>query len=98
MNSDNVWQIIRYGLIALGGFITNKGLVSSDQWITIVGAIGTIFPIVWGLYVKAGTTAVPDATAARKDVPTVSGITGAISPATSPAPSPISQVSAPDKV
>lgn len=78
MNQDTIWQIIRYGLIAVGGYFTNKGIVSSDQWTTIVGALGTIFPIAWGLYVKFNTKAVPAATAARVDVPTVSAATGTV--------------------
>lgn len=78
MNSDTIWQIIRYGLIAGFGFLTGKGYISSEQATTIIGAIGTLFPIAWGLFVKAGTKAVPDATAARADVPTVSAATGAV--------------------
>lgn len=78
MNQDTLWQVLRYGLIAVGGYFTNKGIVSSDQWTTIVGALGTVFPILWGLYVKANTKAVPAATAARTDVPTVSAATGAV--------------------
>ncbi len=78
MNSDSIWQIIRYGLIAGFGFLTGKGYISSEQATTIIGAIGTLFPIVWGLFVKAGTKAVPEATAARSDVPTVSSATGAV--------------------
>ena len=34
--------------------------------------------VVWGLFVKSGTTAVPDAVATRVDIPTVSGATGTI--------------------
>lgn len=78
MNSDTIWQILRYGLIAGFGFLTGKGYVSSQQATTIIGAVGTLFPVLWGLFVKAGTTAVPDAVAARSDVPTVSAATGAV--------------------
>lgn len=78
MNSDTIWQIIRYGLIALGGWFTNKGYVTGDQWTTVVGAIGTLFPVAWGLFVKSGTKAVPESVAARSDVPTVSAATGAV--------------------
>lgn len=76
MTSDTIWQLIRYGLIAAGSFLTGKGYITSEQVTTIVGALGTIFPIVWGLYVKANTKAVPASTAARSDVPTVSAATG----------------------
>jgi hypothetical protein len=78
MTSDTIWQLLRYGLIAVGSFLTGKGYITSEQVTTIVGALGTIFPIAWGLYVKANTKAVPAATAARIDVPTVSGATGSV--------------------
>jgi hypothetical protein len=32
----------------------------------------------WGLYVRKGTRAVSEVTAARRDVPTVSPVTGAV--------------------
>lgn len=80
MKWDSIWQIVRYILIAAGSFATGKGWVTADQVTTIVGAIGSVGAIFWGLYVKSGTTAVPDATAARPDVPTVSAATGAIQP------------------
>ncbi len=78
MNSDTVWQVIRYTLIAVGGLVTDRGYVSGDQWTTFVGVLGTLFPVVWGLFVKSGTRAVPESTAARADVPTVSAATGAV--------------------
>ena len=78
MNADTIWQIIRYGLIAVGSWITSKGWVSGDQWEIIIGGLGTLFPVIWGLFVKSGTKAVPEATAARADVPTVSAATGAV--------------------
>ncbi len=78
MNFDSVWQILRYVLIFAGSFAAGKGWASSDDTTALVGAICTAVPIIWGIYVKAGTTAVPDATAARPDVPTVSAITGQI--------------------
>lgn len=78
MNQDTIWQIIRYGLISAGGFFVGKGYISSEQVTTLVGALGAIFTVVWGLYVKANTKAVPAETAARKDVPTVSAATGTV--------------------
>jgi hypothetical protein len=77
MTSDSVWQVVRYLLIAAGSFATGKGWVTSDQ-VTSIGAIGTLFTVAWGLYVKAGTRAVPSVAAARPDVPTVSAATGAV--------------------
>lgn len=78
MTSDTIWQIVRYILIAGGSFATGKGWVTADQVTAIVGALGTLFTVAWGLFVKSGTTAVPNAVAARSDVPTVSGATGAV--------------------
>ncbi|MBS0528511.1 MAG: hypothetical protein JSS22_03850 [Proteobacteria bacterium] len=78
MNQDTIWQIIRYALIAAGSFVVGKGYITSDQVTTIIGAVGAVFPIAWGLYVKANTKAVPASTAARSDVPTVSAATGSI--------------------
>jgi hypothetical protein len=78
MNSDTIWQIIRYVLIAAGGYFTNKGVITADQVTTIIGALGGLFGVAWGLFVKAGTKAVPEATAARSDVPTVSAATGIV--------------------
>jgi hypothetical protein len=78
MTSDSVWQIARYLLIAAGSFATGKGWVTADQVTSIIGAIGTLFTVAWGLYVKADTRAVRSATAARPDVPTVSAATGAV--------------------
>ncbi len=78
MKWDTVWQIARYILIAGGGVAVGKGWITNEQLLTVVGAIGSVGAVVWGLFVKSGTTAVPDATAARADVPTVSGATGAV--------------------
>lgn len=78
MKWDVVWQILRYLLIAIGAFFTGKGWISAENVEALIGAIGTIGAVLWGLFVKAGTSAVPDAVAARSDVPTVSGATGAV--------------------
>lgn len=79
MKWDSIWQIVRYILIGVGGIAVGKGWVTNEQLVTIVGAIGSIGAVVWGLFVKSGTTAVPDAVAARSDIPTVSAATGAVS-------------------
>lgn len=78
MTSDSVWQVIRYLLIAAGGYFTNKGLVTADQWTAIVSAIGTLFVAGWGIYVKFGTKATTAEVAAKPTVPTVSPATGTI--------------------
>jgi hypothetical protein len=78
MKWDTIWQILRYILIAGGGVAVGKGWITNEQLLTLVGAIGSIGAVVWGLFVKSGTTAVPDAVAARPDVPTVSAATGTV--------------------
>lgn len=78
MSWDTIWQIARYILIAGGSFLVGKGYISAENVETIVGAIGSVGAILWGLFVKSGTTAVPNAVAARADVPTVSAATGAV--------------------
>ena len=84
MKFDDVWMILRYLLIAGGGIAVGKGWITNEQLLTAVGAVGTLGAIAWGMYVKIGTTAVPDATAARPDVPTVSAATGAVTPVSPP--------------
>lgn len=78
MNWDTIWQILRYVLIAGGSFVVGKGWVTTEQAEMIIGAIGSIGAILWGLYVKFGTKAVPQKTADRVDVPTVSSATGQV--------------------
>lgn len=78
MNSDMIWQIIRYALLAIGGYFTNKGVITGDQLTAIVSGIGTIFTAGWGIYVKFGTKATTIAAAESPSVPTVSGATGVV--------------------
>lgn len=78
MTWDSMWQILRYILIAGGSFLVGKGYITTENVETIIGAIGSVGAILWGLYVKAGTKSVSVATAARSDVPTVSGATGEV--------------------
>lgn len=80
MNSDTIWQIIRYALVAGGGWLSSKGYVDDSSVQTIIGALGSVFGVAWGLYVKWNTKAVPAQTAARVDVPVVSGATGSTIP------------------
>lgn len=80
MTWDTIWQILRYILIAGGSFLAGKGYITAENSEAIIGAIGTVGSIIWGLYVKSGTKAVPVETAARSDVQTVSGATGAVQP------------------
>lgn len=93
MNTDILWQALRYLMIVGGSFLVAKGYLTAEQVttvanevVTIVGGIATVAPIAWGLWVRWHTRAVPAATAARSDVPTVSAATGAVTPATTPPP------------
>lgn len=78
MNSDTIWQIVRYILIAVGGYFVNKGVLTSDSLTSIVSGLGTLFVAIWGIYVKAGTAAVPIDVASKPSIPTVSAATGAV--------------------
>jgi hypothetical protein len=85
MSQDTIWQIIRYVLIAAGSFFAGKGWVTEDQWLAIVSALGGVFAVLWGLYVKWNTLTVPAdvpgnaRTITGTKVPTVSPLTGQIS-------------------
>jgi hypothetical protein len=83
--NDQMWQSIRYLLIAGGAYAAGRGKISADevpqmvdQIMTVGGAAVSLATAVWGLYVKWRTRAVPEKVAARRDVPTVSAATGAI--------------------
>ena len=78
MNQDMAMQLIRYALLTFGPIVIAKGWASETQWATVVGAIMVVATWAWGIYVKKGTTSVPDNVAERADVPTVSPITGAV--------------------
>lgn len=78
MNSDMIWQLVRYGLLTAGGFLTSRGVMTEDNMTSVIGALGTLFTVGWGVYVKKGTQAVPDAVANRPSIPTVSAATGKV--------------------
>ncbi len=77
MNQDTVFQLIRYVLIAGGGYIVGKGWASETQWEAVIGLVGVILPALWGFYVKWNTKPVLDKVIIRQDLPTVSSATGA---------------------
>ena len=78
MNQDMAMQLIRYALLTIGPAIISKGIATDEQWQAVVGAVIVVATWAWGIYVKKGTTSVPDNVAARPDVPTVSPVTGAV--------------------
>lgn len=78
---DLFWQNLRYAMIAGGIALAAQvcnGCIGGPIVEQIVGLIFAGGAWAWGNYVKKGTKAVPDATAARSDVPTVSAATGAV--------------------
>jgi hypothetical protein len=84
MNTDTKWVVLRYAAISIGSFLAGKGYVTMDQVNTVIdrapevaGAAVSLGTMIWGIYVRLGTKAVPAQTAARRDVPTVSPVTGA---------------------
>jgi hypothetical protein len=82
----DVWmQVLRYVLIGLGGYLAKRGVIPDDQVAgvvdQIINAVGPLMlagGAIWGVWVKWRTKAVPAATAARIDVPTVNPVTGAV--------------------
>lgn len=79
MNQDMAMQLIRYSLLTIGPVIVSKGFATDVQWQAIIGAVIILATWAWGIYVKLGTTSVPDKVAARADVQTVSPVTGIVS-------------------
>lgn len=77
MTSDTIWQVVRYALLLAFGPLVTKGYLSSDQVATALGALGALFTVGWGLYVKFGTKATTAAAAASPVVPIISPVTGA---------------------
>ncbi len=85
MNQDMVWQLVRYLLLAAGGYLTSKGLADEATVQALVTAIGTIAIGAWGVYVKWRTVTVPAAVVVASQesptvptIPTVSAGTGAV--------------------
>jgi hypothetical protein len=82
MNSEIIWQLVRYLLLIGGSWLTNKGYVDNDSVQTAIGALGTLFTFLWGVYIKWNTKSVPAEVGARPSVPTLSPITGQVEPPT----------------
>jgi hypothetical protein len=73
---DSVWAIIRYVIATVSSGLTTHGVLTDNELQAGVSAVVTLLTIAWGVYVKMGTRAVPEITAQRTDVPTVSPVTG----------------------
>ena len=78
MTSDTIWQLVRYALLLGFGPLVTKGYLSSDQITTLMGALGSIFTVGWGVWVKYGTRTTTADAAARPSVPVVSAVTGTV--------------------
>lgn len=85
--NDSMWVTVRYALIGLGSYFAGRGKLDpaqvapmADQLISIASGAVALGTAVWGFYVRFRTVAVPLATAARKDVPTISPATGVTIP------------------
>jgi hypothetical protein len=78
MTSDTIWQLIRYALLLVFGPLVTKGYITADQVTTVLGALGALFTIGWGVWVKFGTKATTAEAAAKPTVPVVSAATGTV--------------------
>jgi hypothetical protein len=78
MTSDTIWQLVRYVLLLAFGPLVTKGYLSSDQITTLIGALGSIITVGWGVWVKYGTRTTTADAAARPSVPVVSAATGTV--------------------
>lgn len=76
MNQDTVWQIIRYALIAGGGFFAGKGYITQEQLQAVIGFAAVVVPAAWGLWVKWNTSPVLDKIVEARNVPVVNSATG----------------------
>jgi hypothetical protein len=83
--TDELWQSLRYILIAAGGYLAGAGKIApsdvvpiADSIVQIGGLAVALGSAAWGLYVRFNTRSVPAAVAARPDVPTVSTATGQV--------------------
>jgi hypothetical protein len=87
MNADTLMPAVRYTVIGFFMFLAGRGTIDkgqavamADQVMTVGYAAIALGTAAYGLYVRWGTRAVPEATAARKDVPTVNPVTGSVIP------------------
>lgn len=78
MNQDMVWQLVRYSLLAAGGYLTGKGYTDDATAQAMIGALMVILPGAWGVYVKWSTKTVPASAVEGAPVPTLSPTTGKV--------------------
>jgi len=87
--SDTTWVALRAILMIVASFMAGKGYFSEADFSTFLDKLQAAWPGIialatagWALWVRTNTVAVPIATGQRKDVPTVSAVTGQTQPAT----------------
>ncbi len=49
LNSQVIFTVIRYVLGFIGGYAASQGWFSSEEWVTISGAILAFLAAVWGV-------------------------------------------------
>jgi hypothetical protein len=49
MNSDEFDGVVRHIMTSFGGAVTATGLVSSDQWTQVTGAVVVLLGILWSI-------------------------------------------------
>jgi hypothetical protein len=83
MNFDIIIQVLRYAVLFGGGIAIGAGWATKEQIASlqealpeIIGALSAAGTVIWGVYVKWNTKAVPASVAAKPTVPTVSTVTG----------------------
>jgi hypothetical protein len=81
MNLDTVMQLLRYVLLAGGGFAVGRGWITNAQVELIGGFAAVVIPAAWGLYVKWNTSPVKDTVILSKNVPSINSATGSTEPA-----------------
>ena len=58
MNSDQLMSVVRDALQIVGTFLATYGVLTSEQWQPMMGAIIMVAPVVWGIIVHSKTNTV----------------------------------------
>lgn len=76
MHLDTVMVLVRYAVLALGSVLVTRGVIQESDVELVIGGISAVLPVVWGVFVRWNTKAVPIGTA--KSSPVVSPVTGSV--------------------
>ena len=77
MSKDLVWPLIRAFINSTGVAVMVYAYVNEAQLEAIIGGLCALGSVLWMVYVRYNTKAVPLPTVNRLDLPTVSSATGA---------------------